>query len=53
MPVNVNTAQYDELKDYSNLSGIPVEQLLEEALEDYLECVVSSRTEALMEKAGD
>jgi len=42
----------ESFKEFSELTGIPVEDLLAEALEDYIECSISSRTESIAERAA-
>ena len=50
MLVKISDKQAADLEQYSNISGVPIQQLLHEACSDYIECVVSSRTEALERK---
>ena len=52
MLVDIAASQFEELESYSNLSGQPIENLIEEALDEYIECVISSRSEALVEKSA-
>jgi hypothetical protein len=52
MLVLISNEQAQELEHYSNLSGVSVEQLTHEAFSDYIECVISSRSEALARKSG-
>ncbi len=50
MLVEISNKQAADLERYSNISGVSIEHLLHEACSDYIECVVSSRTEALERK---
>jgi len=45
--IRLRPDQLAALEDYSELSGRSVESLVAEALEDFIECCVESRTEAL------
>jgi hypothetical protein len=52
MLVLISNEQAQELEHYSSLSGVSVEQLTYEAFSDYIECVISSRSEALARKSA-
>ena len=52
MLVLISNEQAQELEHYSSLSGVSVEQLTYEAFSDYIECVISSRNEALARKSA-
>jgi hypothetical protein len=45
--IRLRPDQLAALEDYSELSGRSVESLVAEALDDFIECCVESRTEAL------
>ena len=53
MLVPISEAQAQELETYSGVSGVPIEELIAEAVDEYLECVVSSRSEALADGAAE
>jgi Ribbon-helix-helix domain len=40
--------RYDELETYSKLTGIPTADLINQAIAEYIEVVVSTRTESLL-----
>ncbi len=50
MSVKISDKQAADLEQYSNLSGVSIDQLLFEAVDEYVECVISSRTESLERK---
>jgi hypothetical protein len=53
MLVPISDAQAEELETYSGVSGVSVEELIAEAVGEYLECVISSRSEALGDGAAE
>jgi hypothetical protein len=52
MLVKISDKQAADLEQYSNLSGIPIDKLVAEALDDFIECCVSSRTECIARKTA-
>jgi hypothetical protein len=50
--VRINPLQLAALTDYSELSGNSIDSLIFEALQDFLECAVSTRTEDLAERTA-
>jgi hypothetical protein len=52
MLVEISNKQAAHLEQYSNISGVSIEKLLYEACSDYIECVISSRSEALARKSA-
>ena len=48
MFVEISNDQAEELQEYADLSGVPIKQSVAEALEEFIECCVSSRTECLV-----
>jgi hypothetical protein len=42
----------EKLEEYESITGVPVEALVAEALDDYIEADLTSRMEALTEKCG-
>lgn len=49
---HIDPQQYKELSEYSQLSGTPVDDLVYEALYEFIECAISARTEALARKTA-
>jgi hypothetical protein len=45
--VPVDPDQFQHLKEYSNITGVPVESAVHEALSDFIECCVSTRLESI------
>ena len=52
MLVEISDEQARELQQYSDLSGVAIDQLVAEALGDFIECAITSRTECLTRKTG-
>ena len=48
----INPAQQAALEDFSELSGVCMDDLIFEALQDFLECAVAARTEDLAERTA-
>ena len=46
----IRDEHYHALATFSELSGVPFEELLDEALHDFIACSISARTEFLMKE---
>jgi hypothetical protein len=51
--VPVSRAQHDSLLNYETLTGVSIKRSVAEALNDFIECCISTRIESIVEKAGD
>lgn len=45
-------SHHQSLVEFSALSGVPIEALLDEAIDDFIECCISVRTETIAERAA-
>jgi hypothetical protein len=45
--VQVDPDQFQHLKQYSNIIGVPMESAVREALSDFIECCISARLESI------
>ncbi len=50
--VRISKEQMTSLTEYSEVSGVAIDDLVEEAVADFIEAALSSRMEALAEKAA-
>jgi hypothetical protein len=50
--VKINPKQYQDLAEFSSLSGVPIEESVRETLSDFIECCVSVRTESIAKRSG-
>jgi len=48
--VQVDPDQFQRLKEYSNITGVPIEAAVREAFSDFIECCISSRLESFQRK---
>jgi hypothetical protein len=51
-PVTINDEQFQSLAEYEELTGVTIEELLDECLVDYIHAVLSTGVEDLAERAA-
>jgi len=50
--VKIDPRHYQDLAEYSSLSGVPIEESVRETISDFIECCVSTRTESIAKRSG-
>jgi hypothetical protein len=49
---NLDEKHLEQLREYSEISGVPIDRQVYEAMEEYIEVVLSTRMEALAERTA-